>query len=77
MQELSITQKGLEDLQVSHAGVVYVSRSTWARQMLPWRPSAPALSGPGMRHQKLATCSHFLTWPRQRYPSWRRLSVAV
>jgi hypothetical protein len=54
-----------------------VSGASWARQMPLWRPSASALSGEGTGHQKLASCSHFLTQQRGRYSSWRRLSGAA
>jgi hypothetical protein len=37
------------------------SGASWARQTLLWRPSAPTLSEEGTLHQKLASCSRFLT----------------
>jgi hypothetical protein len=54
-----------------------VSRASWARLTLLWRPLASTLSGEGTQHLKPAL--YFPFWTRQggKYPSRRRLSAAT
>jgi hypothetical protein len=72
MQELVITQKGMEDLRASRAGD---GQRVWS--FLGQRPLASALSGEVMWHLKPVSCFPFWTRQGEKYPSWRRLSAAA
>jgi hypothetical protein len=73
MQELVVAQKASKTSGPPELATDSVSRASWARQMLLWHPLASALSGVGMRHQKLVPYFPFWTQQGGKYPSSRRL----